>query len=75
MEDKKIKEFVKERYSKIATNEENSQSCSCCGGSEQDSIINQTKAADYTIEELKSIPSEAVFGLGCGNLKQNYSLL
>ncbi len=31
MEDKKIKEFVKERYSKIATNEEDSPECSCCG--------------------------------------------
>lgn len=67
MEDKKIKEFVKERYSKIATNEEDSCGCSCCGGSEEDSIIKQAQAAGYTMEEIKSIPSEAVFGLGCGN--------
>jgi arsenite methyltransferase len=66
MEDKKIKGFVKERYSKIATNEADSRSCSCCG-TEENSIIKQAQAAGYTMEELKSIPSEAVFGLGCGN--------
>jgi arsenite methyltransferase len=66
MEEKKVKEFVKERYSKIATNEESSNSCSCCGG-EENSIIKQAQAAGYTIEEIKSIPSDAVFGLGCGN--------
>ena len=31
MEEKKIKKFVKERYSKIATKEESH--CSCCEGS------------------------------------------
>ena len=67
MEDKKIKEFVKERYSNIATNDEDSRGCSCCGGIEENSIIKQAQAAGYTIEEIKSIPSEAVFGLGCGN--------
>ena len=66
MEEKKVKEFVKERYSKIATNEESSNNCSCCGG-EENSIIKQAQAAGYTIEEIKSIPSDAVFGLGCGN--------
>ncbi len=66
MEEKKVKEFVKERYSKIATNEKSSNNCSCCGG-EENSIIKQAQAAGYTIEEIKSIPSDAVFGLGCGN--------
>ncbi|WP_081882613.1 arsenite methyltransferase [Methanobacterium sp. SMA-27] len=66
MEEKKVKEYVKERYSKIATNEESSKNCSCCGG-EENSIIKQAQAAGYTIEQIKSIPSDAVFGLGCGN--------
>ena len=66
MEDKKVKEFVKERYSKIATNEKSSNSCSCCGG-EENSFIKQAQAAGYTVEEIKSIPTDAVFGLGCGN--------
>jgi ubiquinone/menaquinone biosynthesis C-methylase UbiE len=67
MEDKKIKEFVKERYSKIANNQENSHGCSCHWDTEENSIIKQAQAAGYTMEEIKSIPSEAVFGLGCGN--------
>jgi len=64
MDDKEIKKAVKDRYSKIATKEENY--CSCCGSS-LDLVIEQAKAAGYTIEDLKSIPEEAVFGLGCGN--------
>ena len=67
MEDKKIKEFVKERYSKIVTKEEDSCGCSCCGGSEDNSVIKRAEEVGYTMEEIKSIPSDAVFGLGCGN--------
>ncbi|MGZ7043059.1 MAG: arsenite methyltransferase [Methanobacterium sp.] len=63
MKEKEIKDFVKERYSKIAVGEETNSSC-CCG---QDLIIEQAKAAGYTVEDLKSIPEDAVFGLGCGN--------
>ena len=64
MKEKEIKEFVKDRYSKIATKEESQ--CSCCS-SGVDLAIKQAEAAGYTPEELKSIPEEAVFGLGCGN--------
>jgi len=64
MDDKNIKEFVKERYSKIAFNKEEACGCGCKG---EDSIIKQAQAAGYTLEEIKSIPSGAVFGLGCGN--------
>jgi arsenite methyltransferase len=64
MKNKKIKEFVKDRYSKIATGEE--ISCSCCSG-DADYSLKQAKAAGYTNEELKSIPYDAVYGLGCGN--------
>ena len=67
MEEKKIKEFVKESYSKIVTKEENSCGCSCCGGTEDNSVIKKAAEAGYTMEEIKSIPSDAVFGLGCGN--------
>ena len=63
MGEKDIKEFVKNRYSKIATKEESY--CSCCSG--EDSTIAQAKAAGYTLEDIKSIPEDAVFGLGCGN--------
>ena len=63
MDEKDIKEFVKDRYSKISTKEESSCSCDCRGTS----TIEQVKAAGYTLEDIKSIPEEAVFGLGCGN--------
>lgn len=64
MEKKEIKESVRERYSKIATGEETC--CSCCSGTAPN-IIEQAKAAGYTVDEIKSIPEEAIFGLGCGN--------
>lgn len=63
MKEKEIKEFVKERYSKIASGEKLEGSC-CCGTPD---IMEQAKATGYTLDELKSIPGEAVFGLGCGN--------
>jgi cyclopropane fatty-acyl-phospholipid synthase-like methyltransferase len=64
MKEEEIKEFVKERYSKIASKEESYCSCCSCG---PDLVIEQAKAAGYTMEDLKSIPEDAVFGLGCGN--------
>lgn len=64
MKDKEIKEFVRDKYSKIATKEDSY--CSCCLCS-PDLVIGQAKAAGYTMEDLKSIPENAVFGLGCGN--------
>lgn len=64
MKYKKIKELVKDRYSKIATKEESY--CSCCS-SGADLTIKKAEASGYTVEELKSIPEEAIYGLGCGN--------
>ncbi|MBM4240377.1 MAG: arsenite methyltransferase [Euryarchaeota archaeon] len=63
MKEKEIKNFVKERYSKIATKEE--FSCSCCGP--MDTIFQQAKLMGYSEEEIRSIPEEALLGLGCGN--------
>lgn len=62
MEKKRIKEFVKNRYSKIAKEEE--LPCSCCGPQD---ILTQAKAMGYSEDEIKSIPEEAILGLGCGN--------
>ncbi len=64
MENKEIKKAVKDRYSKIATKEESICSCCSCG---PDLVIEQAKSAGYSVDDLKSIPEEAVFGLGCGN--------
>jgi arsenite methyltransferase len=66
LKEKEIKDFVKERYSKIATKTDSS-SCSCCSGNEMDGIIRQAKAVGYSEDEIKSIPADAIFGLGCGN--------
>ena len=63
LKEKEIKKTVKERYSKIATREE--ATCSCCSGTPD--ILQQAKAAGYSADEIKSIPEEAIFGLGCGN--------
>ena len=67
MNDKKIKEFVKDGYAKIARK---GGSCcepanSCCGDIDMASVISQK--IGYSDEELKSIPEGANLGLGCGN--------
>jgi SAM-dependent methyltransferase len=66
LKEKEIKDFVKERYSKIATKTDFS-SCSCCSGTGMEGIIRQAKAVGYSEDEIKSIPADAIFGLGCGN--------
>lgn len=66
MKEDEIKEFVKDRYSKIANKDE--PNCSCCGtGNIIEDAQKQLKAMGYSEKEINSIPSEAVFGLGCGN--------
>lgn len=67
MEEKEIKNHVKERYAKIANKE--ASSCSCCGGAADvtESARKQAKAMGYSDEEISSIPEDAVYGLGCGN--------
>ncbi len=63
MKNDKIKDFVKERYGKIAKTNQSCCSSSCCGSSSQD--ISQV--IGYSKKELDKIPKEAVLGLGCGN--------
>ncbi|BDZ70458.1 arsenite methyltransferase [Methanobacterium petrolearium] len=67
MEEKKIKDHVKERYRKIATKE--TSYCPCCGGTEDmlESALEQAKAMGYSQKEMESIPQDAIYGLGCGN--------
>ena len=62
MQDKDVKEFVKDRYGKIARGEE-TFCCSSCGPT----TVDQCLAVGYTPEDLKSIPDLAVLGVGCGN--------
>jgi len=68
MEEKRIRESVKERYAATVK-----QGCSCCGCSQKvnytdpEFIHSAGKAVGYSDRELKSIPEGANLGLGCGN--------
>lgn len=65
-EEQDIKEFIKNRYGKIAQNTE----CGCCSDSStisMDQVIEQAKRIGYTEDELKNVPDSAILGLGCGN--------
>jgi SAM-dependent methyltransferase len=63
MENEKVKDYVKERYGKIAKNSKSCCSSSCCKSSNKDI----SKIIGYSKKELEEIPDEAVLGLGCGN--------
>jgi arsenite methyltransferase len=67
MENKDVRKMVREGYGAIAG--KGSSCCGpaepcCCGGSKADEI---SSMIGYSIEELKSVPTEANLGLGCGN--------
>jgi len=65
MEEKKIKDLVKGRYSQIAKQEQQScrSSCSCS----EATPLSQVEAIGYLAEDLEHIPEETIMGLGCGN--------
>jgi SAM-dependent methyltransferase len=64
MKDKKIKENIKETYSKIAINNEcGCRKSSCCTSSPRDI----SKSIGYSDKEINNVP-EANLGLGCGNI-------
>jgi len=67
-----VRQAVRERYAKVATEETGCCGPSCCGGS--DSARTDTASKEdvsrgigYSDEELGSLPDEANLGLGCGN--------
>jgi len=67
MDEKRIKEVVKEGYGKIA--KRGSSCCgpasSCCGATDRAQDISRN--IGYSDEELKAVPEGANLGLGCGN--------
>jgi SAM-dependent methyltransferase len=70
--DELIKDSVKERYGEIArSNEDGAGGCSCCGEvlDPFDLIQPQSQSTlmGYSLDEINSVPAEAVMGLGCGN--------
>jgi len=60
MKEKNVKKIVKDSYSKIAKKE----TCSCCGGSQND--VDIAKSIGYSEEEIATA-QDANLGLGCGN--------
>ena len=64
MEDKKIKEVVKEKCAQIAGQDQESCCSSCACGV---TPLSQAKATGYCTEDLAHVPQETVMGLGCGN--------
>jgi len=63
MENEKVRDYVKERYSKIAKSSQSCCSSSCCQSSSKD--ISQI--IGYSKKDLEDIPVESSLGLGCGN--------
>lgn len=62
----RVKELVRQRYSKIAkTAACSGPSVSCCGG--EKTLTRAAKALGYREEDLSSAPEGAYMGLGCGN--------
>ena len=64
MKEKQIREVVKGRYARLATQDQGSCCPSCSGAA---SSMLRTKGIGYSTEDLGHIPEEAVMGLGCGN--------
>ena len=60
-QEKKLKDFVKNKYSQIARK---CETCCSCNGV---TVFKQAEAIGYSLEELKKIPESAILGLGCGN--------
>jgi SAM-dependent methyltransferase len=62
MKDQDLKEFIQERYGKIARGEA-TFCCPSCGPT----VTDQSLAVGYTPEDLQLVPKLAVLGVGCGN--------
>jgi arsenite methyltransferase len=60
--DQKLKDFIKDRYGKIARGEVKF-CCPSCGPNETDQCL----AVGYTSEDLQLVPELAILGVGCGN--------
>ncbi len=62
MDDQKLKDFIKDRYGKIARGE-TTFCCPSCGPT----TVDQCLAVGYTAEDLRLVPEAAILGVGCGN--------
>jgi arsenite methyltransferase len=70
-----VRRAVRDRYSRAATDSgcgcggsgTRAESSSCCGGSTDTPVGQQSTTFGYSIEELQALPEGADLGLGCGN--------
>ncbi|MCL0087753.1 arsenite methyltransferase [Dehalococcoidia bacterium] len=61
--EEEIREFVKDRYAKIA-----SKGHSCCPScASPTDLVERAKLMGYSEQEIGSVPGAAMMGLGCGN--------
>lgn len=60
-----VRQAVRERYARAATEGESCCGPSCCGGT--DTADAAAQAIGYSAEALKELPADANLGLGCGN--------
>ena len=68
MENKKVKEYVKNRYGEIAKTECSSCSSSCCSSSSCGPSPQYVLwKLGYSPGDIESVPEDSVLGLGCGN--------
>ena len=62
--DEKIKEMVKQKYSEIALQDKETNSCSCCGSGSCSTEVYNIMSEDY--KDLDGYNPDADLGLGCG---------
>jgi SAM-dependent methyltransferase len=62
--EEQIKEMVKQKYSEIALQDKESNSCSCCGAGGCSTEVYNIMSEDY--EQLEGYNPDADLGLGCG---------
>jgi len=62
--DEQIKEMVKQKYSEIALQNKETNSCSCCGSGSCSTEIYNMMSEDY--KDLEGYNPDADLGLGCG---------
>jgi SAM-dependent methyltransferase len=60
----KIKEMVKQKYSEIALQDKETNSCSCCGSGSCSTEVYNIMSEDYS--QLEGYNPDADLGLGCG---------
>ena len=63
-EEQKIKEMVKQKYSEIALQDKETNTCSCCGSGSCSTEVYNIMYEDY--KDLDGYNPEADLGLGCG---------